>query len=627
MKYEDEAICVNDRKLVKLFVFILMLWLLALPALSEQARIVTPGGALNMRKNADEKSKLVDTVPNRSMVEVEEVGDVWSKITYKKKTGYVKTEFLKLPANIIGKTVYADQETFLRVSPDAKSAVLYPISGFEPVTVDRIEGDWACVQCAGREGYVETAAFSYQLDVPSGGITWIPESVMVLNDCELKAEPKAKAQTIGQLKAGETVTGTLISKDYCLVLTDDDQCGYALCASLVLIGPEDTEISSDDQAAMAEAVSRAEAALKKQYKGYAKERLYSIVNRWNDAENTEDTVYKCGFFNDQDQYRYCALVSVNSSEILYTGCYDQFAAPQKRLSLLPDGTVKVTLSADSLKTGEVLDITVQAWTEMQCAYSLSLNGKTIVESEPGGHFTASYRPRAEGEYTLIVTVRDEAGKTVSQQADFSVMGDGVSDGLCELYSQKDGWWADKKYRHSNLGKSGCAIFTLSHALQRMGITDQSVLPENLAVKYAYCLIPGEGTSNELLINTAARDYGFKTRTKLYNDKKQIMELIGQGAFFSFSPARGHIALVVGVSADGSMVRVADSAPHATFERIVNAAQYYQMRSGAFRAALTLDDIPGSRWFFETNDYGALEYYLPMDYVAKRGVRLIQPIAE
>jgi hypothetical protein len=52
-----------------------------------------------------------------------------------------------------------------------------------------------------------------------------------------------------------------------------------------------------------------------------------------------------------------------------------------------------------------------------------------------------------------------------------------------------------------------------------------------------------------------------------------------------------------------------------------------MRSGVFRAALTLDDLPGSRWYLETDEYGGLEYWLPMDYVAKRGVRLIQPIAE
>ena len=196
-----------------------------------------------------------------------------------------------------------------------------------------------------------------------------------------------------------------------------------------------------------------------------------------------------------------------------------------------------------------------------------------------------------------------------------------------VYSQKDGWWADKQYRHSNLGKSGCAIFTLTHALERMGKTGEEILPENLAVKYAYCLIKGEGTSNELLINTAAKYFGFSTRGALYVEKKQILELLSQGALFSFSIVTGHIALVTGASEDGTMISVVDSAPQATFERIKNASQYYRLRSGMFRAAMTLDDLPGARWYLETDEYGGLEYWLPTEYVVKRGVRLILPKAE
>ena len=259
---------------------------------------------------------------------------------------------------------------------------------------------------------------------------------------------------------------------------------------------------------------------------------------------------------------------------------------------------------------------------------MSLNGKTVAESEIGDHFSAAYRPRQAGEYVITVTVTDKQGLTRKQEAVFTVDGSlPVKDGLSDVYSQKDGWWADKKYRHSNLGKSGCAIFALSHALQRMGHTEDEILPENLAVKYAYCLIPNEGTSNELLINTAAKDFGFTTRKTLYNEKKQIIQLLDEGAFFSFSIARGHIAMVCGKSEDGTMIRVVDSAPGATFERIVNCAPYYQTRSGAFRAALSLDDLPGARWYFETDEYGGLEYRLPLEYVAKRGVRLIQPVTE
>ena len=154
-----------------------------------------------------------------------------------------------------------------------------------------------------------------------------------------------------------------------------------------------------------------------------------------------------------------------------------------------------------------------------------------------------------------------------------------------------------------------------------------MLPENLAVTYAACLIKGEGTSNERLINLAAKAFGFKTRTALYTDEKQIVDLLRGGALFTFSVARGHIALVTGISEDGSMATVADSAPSATYERMVNCSMYYALQSGAYRAALSPEDLPGARWYFETGEYGGMEYYLPLSYLARRGVRLIQPLAE
>ena len=53
---------------------------------AETARVLTPGGKLNMRKSPDDKAKLVDTVPNRALVEVVEESGEWTKITYKKQT-------------------------------------------------------------------------------------------------------------------------------------------------------------------------------------------------------------------------------------------------------------------------------------------------------------------------------------------------------------------------------------------------------------------------------------------------------------------------------------------------------------------------------------------------------------
>ena len=65
----------------------LMLILTACGALAETGRIVTPKGPANMRKRPEDKAPLVDSVPNRTLVEIEELGEEWSRIRYKKQTG------------------------------------------------------------------------------------------------------------------------------------------------------------------------------------------------------------------------------------------------------------------------------------------------------------------------------------------------------------------------------------------------------------------------------------------------------------------------------------------------------------------------------------------------------------
>ncbi len=596
---------------------------------AEQARVITPGGALNIRKTPDEKGKLVDSVPNKSMVEVEEVGETWSRITYKKKTGYVKTEYLRLADNLLGKTVYPDEGTvFLLAEPKDSSPITLVLSPLQGVRVTVVADGWAHAYYGEEGGYVRVGRFSFQNEEPEGKLGWISEKGLVTKECELKQANDPDAPALSSLKPGDSVTVTVIEKDQCLVRAGD-RYGYVPVSAVTLLGPGDT---ADTIGAItpSQAAQKAEAALKKKYKAFAKEKLYCALAVLEEKDGFKGNMYFCGFYNDQDQYLYGALVDADSEkgDALFLSRYEGFAPPARKGSLMPEGEMALELSADTLAVGDVLDITVNAWTDHESKFILSRDGQRIVETEPGQHFTAAYRPREAGQYKLTVTVKDEKGLANTQEAEFTVDAAlPANDGLSMVYSQKDGWWADKQYRHSNLGKSGCAIFTLTHALERMGKTGEEILPENLAVKYAYCLIKGEGTSNELLINTAAKYFGFSTRGALYVEKKQILELLSQGALFSFSIVKGHIALVTGVSEDGTMISVVDSAPQATFERIKNAAQYYRLRSGMFRAAMTLDDLPGARWYLETDEYGGLEYWLPTEYVVKRGVRLIMPKAE
>lgn len=191
-----------------------------------------------------------------------------------------------------------------------------------------------------------------------------------------------------------------------------------------------------------------------------------------------------------------------------------------------------------------------------------------------------------------------------------------------LHSQSSGLWQNKKYGASNLQKSGCAIFALSHALQCLGFEGDAITPEALAKKYAFCLRE-DGTINSTLVGNAGDDLGFKTRYDLYHDVRSMRGKRQDGAVFSFAVVNGHIAMIADVSADGSMVKVIDSAPSATWERIGEHHLFIE-KDGGFETVDDLADIPGIRYYPETDAFGGAVYWLESDYAARRGVRLIQP---
>ena len=592
----------------KLLIITILFCLALRPAAAETAWVQTPGGALNMRKKQSTGSDIVAAVPNHSPVEAIETDGDWTKITYNKKTGYVKTEFLLLSSAMAGKTVYPDaHEVIAYIAPDPGARILAVFNTDDPLEVEAVEGDWAVIAYQGRRGYAALGDLAAQREQPMDSLPWIDEPGVTAQACELELSP---AETV-PLPAGTPVTVCRLDGERCLANTPQGW-GYISRAIISLDEYADEPVSLSEGVASAEAAAQAEAALKKRYKGFGRQRMYCVAALY------KDRAYRCGFFNDEGQHLYSAVVSAQSAPLAmaeYTG----FAAPTRGASLLPYGEIMLELSADTLPVGGVLDIAVSAWTEYQCQYLLE--GPASAETAPGQHFSAAWRPKQAGEYTLTVSVTDEDGFSAARSRTITVQ-PGIA-APAPVYSQKDGWWRGVAYRDSNLDKSGCAIFTLSHALSRMGMEGDSLLPENLAKTFALCLTP-DGTNNERLIREAAAAYGFKTKSGLISNAKQIANYLRNGSMFSFSIARGHIALAAGISEDGAMVRVIDSAPLATFDRIVNDSLYYQTRSGGFRAAVRMEDLPGARWYLDTDDYGGLEYWLRLSYVVKRGVRLIQP---
>ncbi len=288
-----------------------------------------------------------------------------------------------------------------------------------------------------------------------------------------------------------------------------------------------------------------------------------------------------------------------------------------------EGVPGLRMEKESAAVGEVVDAEVTAEGAVAAVYTLRRGGEAIFATEEDPHLRVSYRPRQEGTYTLEAEIRFEDGHTEQHSAVTEVAGRTVEAlGPETIFSQKDGWWKDKAYSRTELDNAGCAIFTLSHALQRMGETGEDVRPENLAETFRNCYVKN-GTAVARLINNASKVYGYTTERNLIHDKARLREGLQNGDFYSFSIATGHIALMAGIDPETGKVRVVDSAPGATFERI-RKATIYTLKDGVYAEVTDPGEIAGARYYPETGEWGGLSYYLDLEYCARRGGRQIRP---
>ncbi len=282
------------------------------------------------------------------------------------------------------------------------------------------------------------------------------------------------------------------------------------------------------------------------------------------------------------------------------------------------------LYADAERDGDVCTVQVRITSSVQSILLLDGDGREMgmiraedalidryIDEENRGQFSA---------WTFTVPAGGiPARLRVGMQTLDVVVRDRVYPEL--IFDQFDGTWDTVKYRHSDLEASGCAIFALSSALRKLGFVTDDALPAALAEDYAFCLVEG-GTLNSTLVGNAAKNFGFRTRYDLYTDRESVEALFAQGALFSFSVVKGHIALADAISEDGSMIHVVDSALTATFSRLKDESVYIMDEGGTFIPVAEPSSVPGARYFIETEAYSGGEYWLETDYVVGRGVRLI-----
>ncbi|MBQ8619588.1 MAG: SH3 domain-containing protein [Clostridia bacterium] len=536
-----------NRPGIKAACLCLLLSLAVSAALAEPAWVKTEKGALNARRKANSKSDIVIKIPNGSEVELLEDKGEWSQIEYKGKKGYVKTSFLSeeapekeeepvmlvLQAGGYARIVTESGTLNMRKKADAKSTVVAQVPGDTRVEVDEASLEWSSILYQGKKGYVKTEYLV--LDSQMIGRQIYPDGDYL----HVRSEKDEASVSVASVSAAQPMTILDIGEKWLRVMSEDPLSG--------------------------------------QTEGYVR---MSDVSLWREtpAQAAGEPVY-----------------------------------------------VRAELSRDTLSLGQELDVTLSCKEDAVCRIRVSRDGKTVMKERELTSRVFSYRPRETGVYQMEIIVSEPGGGTIGRELRFSVNpaeAAAQQDGFV-LYSQKDGWWLDKKYSRSNLDQSGCALFTLSHAMQLIGKSSPQTEPAVLGKDYAaYLAESGTVTSN--LLAAASRVFGFKTEKDKIGDAGRIARLFDEGAVFSFAIVNGHIALAAGLSEDGTKVRVIDSAPSATMERIEGAQMYLQDGQGGWKAIASLWDVPGAKYYPETDQFSGMEYYLDLSYVAGRGVRMIMP---
>ena len=293
------------------------------------------------------------------------------------------------------------------------------------------------------------------------------------------------------------------------------------------------------------------------------------------------------------------------------------------LSALPArAETAVTLETRDPCVGRKTVLTVASDRTDCFSYVLMHGAKTLGSADEVKESRLGFVPQEEGEYLLRVIPQGHEEETVHFV--FTVRAADDEEPGFVLYGQKDGTWAHVPYGSSTLAYSGCAIFALSHALQRLGYTGEDIAPAALAERYrSYLGI--NGTRNGAMIARAAKDFGFRTKSTLYTTPGGIRKKLTEGCVFSFGIVDQHIALADGLSEDGTMCHIIDSSPSSTFRYITGVSpSVLDEKTGEYVPAGKPTDIPGVCYCLLSNDYDGAEYWLPITYLAGRGLRLIEP---
>ena len=323
-------------KMKKVFalIFALLLLTVSLIAFAEQGTVVTSGGRLNMRKDADERSRIVTKIKNGKTVEVLDHVEGWYHIRFDGQEGYVKEQFIRLLSDAVGKEIYSNGGTlYVHESMDENSRIVGMINAQQSMTVEAIDSEWACVSNGKTKGYVLTNDIDQLSEEPLSAVSTSWVEGILQSEITLYRDPDKKSEVLSTWPKGEGVSVSSYNKDWAIVqILDEDACGYARKTSIMLspmptLQPDKQTVDESQYISASKAKAIAEKALKK-YPAFNSKKLTCKQDTAFSTDGIRGPMFRFNYSNNQGQYVYAAYVHAYTGELLYTGDYSSYAEQQ-----------------------------------------------------------------------------------------------------------------------------------------------------------------------------------------------------------------------------------------------------------------------------------------------------------
>ena len=213
---------------------------------AESALVV--GGALNLRQTASLEAKVLGQYPTGTLVEIEEKGDEWCKVTVNGKSGYMMTRYLSQSEKNLTATVRTNTGIGLnmREEPSLSGAIITSYKPGTQITVLQKGISWSRVKMDGREGFMSTTYLNFggsssgsgsgsgsssESTAMAGKVAVVnnPKSTQVLN---LRSSASLSAHVIDYYRNGVKVTILSGNNTWYRVQVEDGKVGYMLAKYL-----------------------------------------------------------------------------------------------------------------------------------------------------------------------------------------------------------------------------------------------------------------------------------------------------------------------------------------------------------------------------------------------------------